>query len=294
MSRAEHRSPIARGPLAVAAIVLGLAVPSGRASAVEHDAIASGDAVELNAVTAAGVIARSQATSAAERLVEYTREDLCGTQRSGAWNTLCTGYDPNTPLPDCAGEQPVPPVWRRQRATPTSPWQTPTLALGWTCPQDAVPVLSEADFRRLPLAPGPLTTQPGGGSVLVGVPTIVYTDPAPQRLETTLLGVPVEVEATPTAFTWDFGDGAPPVVTTSAGHPYPDHDVDHAYGRVGTYVVTLTTEYSGRYRLVGTAAWLPVVGTATTTTASPPLTAEERRTHLVAADCRDDPHGPGC
>ncbi len=248
----------------------------------------------LNAVTAAGVITRSQSGDPAARLVEYTREDLCGTQPSGSWNTLCTGYDPDTPLPDCQGQQPIPPVWRRQRTTPTSPWQTPTLALGWTCPQDAVPVLSEADFRRLPIAPSPLTTQPGGGVVFVNKPTIVFTDPAMQPFTTTLLGAPVEVEATPTSYTWDFGDGTDPVTTTSPGHPYPDHDVAHPYVAVGTYTVTLTTEFAGRYRLAGTATWLPVVGTATTTTTSPPITAEERRTHLVADDCHDDPHARDC
>ena len=166
--------------------------------------------------------------------------------------------------------------------------------MGWTCPQDALPVLSQADFRRLPLAPSVLGIQPASDVVFVNMPTIVFTDPAAQTFTTTLLGYPVEVEATPTRFTWDFGDGSDPIVTTSPGHPYPDHDVSWPYAHAGTYTITLTTEFTGRYRIAGTTTWLPVVGTATTTTTSPPITAEEHPAHLVSENCNENPDGPWC
>jgi hypothetical protein len=185
-------------------------------------------------------------------------------------------------------------VWRLHRDTPTSPWQQPTLALGWTCPQDALPVFTVTDFRRLPIAPSPVTIQPDRVDVFVNMPTIVFTDPATQPFTTTLLGFPVEVEATPTRFTWDFGDGSDPIVTTSPGHPYPDHDVAYPYPREGTFTITLTTEYTGRYRLAGTTTWLPVVGTATTTTTAGPLTPEEHPAHRVSQNCNENPDGPWC
>ena len=36
---------------------------------------------------------------------------------------------------------------------------------------------------------------------------IVYTNPAPQYQTTTILGTPIEVEFTPTSYTWGWGDG---------------------------------------------------------------------------------------
>ena len=191
----------------------------------DYEGYAEGNEVVVTAVTAGGVIARSQAADPGVVLDIFTRDDLCGLQAGAFMNEQCTGYDPDTEVPTCEGLEPVPPVWRLHRDTPTSPWQQPTLALGWTCPQDALPEFTVTDFRRLPLAPSPVTIQPDRVEVFVNMPTIVYTDPATQPFTTTLVGFPVEVEATPTTFTWDFGDGSDPLATTSPGHPYPDHDV---------------------------------------------------------------------
>ena len=266
---------------------------AGQHLPTDYEGYTAGDEIVVTAVTAAGVIARSQAADPAVVLDIFTRDDLCGLQ-AGAWNDLCTGYDPDTPVPSCEGLPAVPPVWRLHRNSPTEPWQQPTLALGWSCPQDALPVFTITDFRRLPITPSVLTIQPPRDEVFVNMPTIVYTDPAVQTFTTTLLGFPVEVDATPTRFTWDFGDGSEPIVTTSPGHPYPDHDVAYPYPYEGTYTITLTTEFTGRYRLAGATTWLPVVGTATTTTTSPPITAVEHRTHLVDQNCIENPDGPWC
>ncbi len=86
-----------------------------------YGAQAEDNEILVTAVTAAGVIARSEATDPALRLHEYTRRMLCGVEAGENMNTDCTGYDPNTPLPDCEGLEPVPPLWHRSRATPTSP-----------------------------------------------------------------------------------------------------------------------------------------------------------------------------
>ena len=149
-------------------------------------------------------------------------------------------------------------------------------------------VFTAEDFRRLPLTPPALTIQPDRTEHLVNMPTIVYTTPTTQLLTTDLLGYPVEVEATPTTYTWDFGDGTT-WTTTTPGHPYPNQDVAHPYTRPGTYTITLTTTFTGRYRLAGTTAWATVTGTASTTTTSAPITAIEAPTHLVTADCHQQP-----
>jgi len=281
--------------VATCGLVLVL-VPLWPAAATEIDGTSRDDEIVVTAQNAAAVMAEASALAPAARTTEYSRAALCGTPEadSSRLNADCTGYADGTPLPVCEAGEPAPPLWRRTRATPADPWTTWTLALGWTCPEDALPALTLTDFRRLPIAPSPLTIQPARPQVLVNLPTIVYTDTATQAFTTVLLGYPVQVEATPTSFTWDFGDGTDPLTTTSPGHPYPDDDVAHPYTRPGTYTITLTTTYAGRYRMAGTTTWLPVTGTATTTTTSAPIEAVDAPTRLVAGDCTTHPDPDTC
>lgn len=141
--------------------------------------------------------------------------------------------------------------------------------------------LTASDFQSLPLTPSTIVHQPAGAWTLVNVETIVYTDPAPQTLTTTVLGLPITVEATPVSFAWDFGDGSAPLVTTDAGAPYPGHTVSHTYTGEGTVTISLTTSWAGRFRIDGTGAWRPVNGTATTTSVAAPLRVEATETSLV-------------
>ena len=62
----------------------------------------------------------------------------------------------------------------------------------------------------------------------------------------------------------------------------------------GTYLVTLTTEWSGRYRIAGDDTWYPVTGTAQTSTTSAPFEAVERRSRLVDDLCTDVPKPDDC
>ncbi|MDT0166745.1 hypothetical protein Q9R32_14415 [Actinotalea sp. AC32] len=152
------------------------------------------------------------------------------------------------------------------------------------CPEDPTTtvVLTATDFRRLPLTPSPTHHQPADGRNLIGKPVILWTDPAPQTLTTTVLGTPVTVRATPTTWTWDLGDDTAPLTTTDPGHPYPDHTVTRAYTHPGTYTLTLTTTWTGTYQVDGTGPWHTVTGTATTTSTPTTLTAEEAPSRLVA------------
>ena len=238
----------------------------------------------------------ANATPAAVRLVEYRHADLC--QVAGALTTPLNGPCPpasgTVDVPSCDGLPPTQPLWRRTRATPADPWTAWTFVIGWSCPQDVLPTFTNADFRRLPLAPPTIGAQPDTGRVLVNLPVVTMTDPTPQLLVTDLLGYDIEVDATPTSYSWDYGDGTPLLITTSPGRPYPNHDVAHSYTRAGSYRITLTVTYSGRYRLAGTTRWLPVAGTASTTATSPPIIAEEAPSRLVAGDCTATPRPAGC
>ncbi|KSW28380.1 hypothetical protein [Cellulomonas sp. B6] len=156
-----------------------------------------------------------------------------------------------------------------------------------------VPVLTAEDFRRLPLPAPALHVQPDGDWVLVNIETIVYTDPTPVTLTTELLGQAVTVEATPTRFTYDWGDGHS-TTTTDPGRPYPAFDVVHAYERPGTVAITLTTQWSGRYRVGGDPQWRDVTGTAQTSVTGPTIDVEERTSRLVSGTCLQQPDAPGC
>jgi hypothetical protein len=230
-------------------------------------------------------------------LKQYRRAPRCASESLLALTPL------NGPCPDgeealipstCDGDPPVEPLWIRSRADEASSW-TPWLPVdAGGCPADVLPVLTEADFQRLPLAPPVLNLQPDRGWVLVNKDTIVTTERTEQTFRTELLGHGIDVVATPDTFTYDFGDDSRDLVTTSAGHPYPNQDTFHVYDRLGTRQITLTTTWKGRYRVDGSAQWRDVVGTAATSATSAPFTVEERRSHLVATLCTDDPRPAGC
>jgi len=292
-------------PLAAAAVIIVVAV-AAPAVAFRHNGEAEDDKVILGAADGEHALrAQEASTGAEERLVELRRGLACqpplpvGLQDQAASLTQTVLNGPcasgaTVPLNDCGGDAPVMPLWRHTRPTVADaygPWQ---FAAPGACPRDLLPVLSVADFRVLPIAPSVVQVQPDRGWVLVNMDTIVLTDPAEQTFRTTLLGYGVDVIATPTAFTWDFGDHSQELTTTSPGHAYPHQDVTHAYTRLGTATIALTTTWSGRYRVDGDDQWHDVVGTAQTTGTAPPVRIEERRSHLVATDCNQDPDQPGC
>ncbi|MGH2768080.1 MAG: hypothetical protein ACRDIF_03875 [Actinomycetota bacterium] len=80
----------------------------------------------------------------------------------------------------------------------------------------------------------------------------------------------VEVEAAPSAYVWDFGDGSSSVVTASLGLPYPRRsEVTHTYWSTNHdpgYTVSVRFILDVRWRVEG-GAWLeaaPVERTAST------------------------------
>lgn len=127
-------------------------------------------------------------------------------------------------------------------------------------------------FQTLPLASSGITHQPDGDWAMVNIDFIVMTDPSPQILTTTLLGVDVAVRATPVHYSWDFGDGSPAATTSDPGQPYPGQTVTHVYSSASDAVaVTLTTQWRGELQIGGQGPWLPIAGYATTTDTTAPI-----------------------
>ena len=126
-----------------------------------------------------------------------------------------------------------------------------------------------------------ITRQPPGPQVIISKAFIVYTDPTPRYQTTTILGTTIEVEFTPTSYTWNWGD-ATTTTTTDPGHPYPHHTVTHHYQHTATGVTTtLTTTWTTRYRPQGDTTWRTIDGTITTTETSTPYDLVRIITYLT-------------
>ena len=221
------------------------------------------------------------------RLICYSATGCPEPAPADGW---CQSGVPLTPRTDCE-QLTVLPTWRQWTYPDgsTSDWEP--LDQG-SC-EPVLPVLTVEDSRSLPIPAPVLQLQPDRGWVLVNIETIVMTDPAPLPLRTALAGFGVDVEAIPTRYSYDIGDGHT-LDTRSPGARYPDHDTFHEYEQPGTYAITLTTEWAGRYRVDGDPTWRDVTGTATTSATSPPFTAEERTSRLVDSLCTDVPIPPDC
>lgn len=141
--------------------------------------------------------------------------------------------------------------------------------------------LTLREFRRLPIPAGAMRLEPSDRPVLVNVPTNAYVEAKPVRLTTTVVGLRVEVIATPVRYEWAFGDGGT-LSTTDPGGPYPVLRTAHTYTSTGTFQVTLSTVYSGRYRVLGRGGgWIPVDGTASVPSRATSVEVIETRAVLV-------------
>ena len=134
-------------------------------------------------------------------------------------------------------------------------------------------------FRSLTWPQSDLSIQPAG-KTLVNFETNFYTDnSAPSRQSVTLLNQDVLIEATPTTYTWRFGDGDA-LDTSIPGSAYPALDITHSYVTADSFGPSLDTTYSGRYRLNG-GPWTTIPETLTVTGAPQSLQSVEARPTLV-------------
>lgn len=129
-------------------------------------------------------------------------------------------------------------------------------------PAQVTPGLVARAFRSLDWPASTLVVQPPGGRTLVNFDTNLYTtNDTPTTRVVTLLGQRVTIEATPTGYTWNHGDGTR-TTTSDPGAAYPDLRVTHTYERTGTVSTSVDTTYTGRYR-IGGGPWTAIPDTLT-------------------------------
>ena len=127
-------------------------------------------------------------------------------------------------------------------------------------------------FQTLPLPQLTTAVQPPGGTVLVGLPTIFYTDaPIEQVFTVDIRGFAVVITAGAQSFTWHTGDGDAVVISDGPGAPYPEQTVTYDYTS-GSYSTYLTVTWGGTFTVDGSAP-VEVAGTTTTDGPAVQLTA---------------------
>ncbi|MGZ4537162.1 MAG: hypothetical protein ACXVXE_16610 [Nocardioidaceae bacterium] len=159
-------------------------------------------------------------------------------------------------------------LWRLWGKLPRGNW----VPLGTQCfgsrptaaqtPKPTVtPGLVLSALRRVGLPALVAHTQPAN-KTLVNFDTIFYTEPQTFTRTLTLLGQRVDVEATPTKYTWHHGDGTT-AETDEPGAPYPAMDITYKYLQAHQTVgASVDVTYSARFR-VGGGSWQDIPDTVT-------------------------------
>ena len=162
---------------------------------------------------------------------------------------------------------------------------TEWVTIGYEClslpqtPEAITAVEVEREFRRLSWPKAELHIQPTGGTTLVNKNTYAHTtSPGPVTKDVTLLGQRVIIEATPTSWTWHWGDGTNDT-TDHPGAPHPGA-VNHAYRRATPVNPRVDVTYRGRYRING-GDWQPLADTHTVAGDPQSLEVREAISQLV-------------
>jgi hypothetical protein len=260
---------------ALVALFLGtVAVFGGQPSFGDPDVVGGtgGDSVFVSAVEATeayGAPTTTQSTSSGTEppYVDYR------------WLSVCLAMDavPESSVQvECAAARqcadPVERLWRfwARRPAPEGGW----VPLGTQCfgrpptvadtprPQVTPGMVLNA-LRRIGLPELTARTQPAD-KTLVNFATIFYAEPEPFARSIRLLGRQVDVEATPSQFTWHYGDGTSES-TTTPGAPYPSKEITYSYTDAHTTVSTsVDVTYAARFRVNG-GGWQDIAETVTIT-----------------------------
>jgi len=165
-------------------------------------------------------------------------------------------------------------------------------------PAPGAPEVTISDVASFAPA-APITLAEPSGLGVAGRPANFVATASVHTREGTILGAPVTVRFTPSAYSFDYGDG------TSATRPtggatwsalsqaaFTPTDTSHVYEHRGEYTSTVTVHYTADVDLG--SGWIPLDGTLPV--ASPPQTIRifEAHTALVHHTFTEDPDAPGC
>jgi len=139
-------------------------------------------------------------------------------------------------------------VERRLEARPNSAWHP----YDEICADPGGPVITPGlileQIRRVGL---PSMTVQAPPETFVNYETVVYTKAKTFTRTVNLLGFTVDIEASPSRFRWDYGDGATET-TATAGRPYPATDITHTWTDAHrTFHPSVDVTYQIRYRVDG-------------------------------------------
>lgn len=266
-------------PSVAAAMLLASTLIPSAASATEHcedDGQAVGDYIAVSIECSSPPV---------ESTTSPASDDASPTYRAYRWVNVCIGGIESQPgeIVDCAAARTCPDegarLWRLWGQEANGQWQPLyTQCLGSEGPEAAplpqvTPAVVLEALRRMGLPAVQAQTQPED-KTLVNFDTIFYAEPTTFRRTITLLGRRVDVEATPTRFTWRPGDGSAHT-TTTPGRPYPAKDVTHRYERAHrTVQAAVDVTYSARFRVAG-GAWQDIAETITISGPPTPLRVAE-------------------
>ena len=255
--------------LAAALLVCGaqLVIAPVFADGCEGDASGVGDfiAVEIGCGQPGAETPGTDPVSSSDSpFVEYRWVSACQDGTSAAPGDLVLDCAAARVCPDAAER-----LWRLWGRQPGEGWTS----LGGQCfgrppgPADTPrpPQVGPDDvltaLRRIGLPALEAKTQPAD-KTLVNFETIFYAEPQTFARTLTLLGQRVEVEATPTAYTWRHGDGTS-TQTSTPGARYPAKEVVHEYTDAQVTVSpSVDVTYSARFRVNG-GAWQEIPETVT-------------------------------
>ena len=162
-------------------------------------------------------------------------------------------------------------------------------------PSDAGPVQPQQQRRTLTwqnvLSAVRRVGVPGGTVhaprfTLVNLETTFWTDPQPVDRSITVIGFDVDVQITPSSYTWHWGDGTTDT-TETPGRPFPATDVTHTYVHATDegppLEVSVDVTYSARYRVNG-GEWQAIPETITIPGAPTSLPVKQAAAVLMSSD----------
>ena len=160
-------------------------------------------------------------------------------------------------------------------------------------------VIVRTALSRVAVSGAGLSWQPRNKSYTnAGVPTIVYAAAPAQSHTTSLFGRQVSITLTASRYSYDFGDGTPPLVTTRAGQAWrrgnKEARLTHHYEQTTRgderRTITLTTTWDATTTNPFTGQTLTLPAVVTTTEQSDPFPVSHLRIDLTDTADEQDGH----